>query len=1021
MKTIQYILLVCIAVCLGNYAQAQQAVSGTVTSATDDGPLAGVTVTVQGEALGVSTDTAGRYTLEVPSGDVTLLFSFIGYLSQEVPLKGRSEVNVALQEDVQQLEQVVAIGYGTAKKSDVTGSVATVNAERLTDRAPVNAVKSLQGRVAGMEVLDYSARPGEAPRVRIRGITSINTGKEPLVVMDGIIGADLNMISPNDIESIEVLKDASATAIYGARGANGVLLVTTKRGIRNQNVLSYEGFVSVAGRQRSVPSLNSREFMEIYNRAFDNAEKYDPAGFEAGSYQRITPEERPDLFDESGNPLYDTNWEDEVYRTAVSSNHNLALRGGSDKTRYSFSLAYTGEQGIMLNSSNQRFNGKVTIDSDVKPWLTIGGSLLGIRQKQHVIDDGNGALNVPRLVAEMVPLMPVKYPDGTWSKNSDFYPSAEGDNPVRVAQERGSGLITNQLYSDVYLNFKFAKEFEFRTQFSALLHNYKDNFYSGRELRNLSADQGGIADVSSLTRLYWQSENYLTWQKDVGDHSITGMAGLSWNQDMTEDLRVYGENFLDDFYQWRNIEAAGRIPKEDIYGNTGGWQLNSYFTRWSYSYKSKYLLTLTGRYDGSSKFGEENKYAFFPSAGIGWRVSEESFLQNSATISLLKLRASLGETGNQEIESYTSLQILSATNVLFADGQNAGLSRSSFGNPDLRWEATRQADIGVELGLWNDRVMLEGDVYHKRTTGLLLDSPLPWSTGLETVMRNIGSVENKGVELSLRTQNMEREDFTWSTSVNWAANHNEVTALGTDNADIFPGPNFLGETNILRVGEPIGTIWGYKRLGTWGTDEAEEAAQYNLLPGDLKWADLNGDGQINSADETIIGQMQPKGVLNMNNSFTWRNFDLSFDLRFSYGNQAVNATKHSAEDRQTLTNSWRTVLDAWRPDNQDAMIAEVRPWGAPYYTHMDDWWVEDATFLRLQNLVIGYNLPEETLQRLNLQSCRIYISGQNLFVITDYSNYDPEVETYGFEHAQGLDFFSYAKPRVINLGLNVSF
>lgn len=1007
--------------CLGRPAQAQHKVSGQVTTATDNTPLAGVTISVKGKATGAATDATGHYSLTVPSGNVVLVFSFIGFIGQEVPVNDRTTINVNLADDVQQLQQVVAIGYGTAKKSDLTGSVATVSPEKLTDRAPVNAVDALQGRVAGMEVLNNSAAPGAGSRVRIRGINSINTGKDPLVVLDGIIGIDLNMINPNDIASVEVLKDASATAIYGARGANGVILVTTKRGVSNQSQLTYDGFVSLSTRQRSVPSLNSKEFMEIYNRAIDNAEKYDPAGFAAGAYPRITPESRPKLFDGSGNPLYNTSWEDEVYRPAVSTNHALAYRGGNASTRYSLSLGYTGENGIMISSTNERYNGKVTLDSDVKPWLTIGGSLMGIRNKQHVVDDGNGGLNVPRLVAEAIPLIPVKYPDGSWSKNNDFYASAEGDNPVRVARERGADRTTSQFYGDVYLNFKFSKELEFRTQFSTILHNYKNNFYSGRDLRNVSADQRGVADITMLSRTYWQSENYLTWKKDIGDHAITGMVGASWNKERTEDLNVHGENFLDDFFQWKNIAAANNIPKNNIYGNLYGFQLNSYFTRWSYGYRSKYLLTLTGRYDGSSKFGANNKYAFFPSAGVAWRVSEEPFLKRSTVINNLKLRASIGLTGNQEIASYTSLQFLSTSNVLFADGLNTGLYRSSFGNPDLKWETTRQVDIGVELGLLEDRIHFELDLYHKRTSDLLLNAPLPWSTGLETVMRNIGSVENKGIEIALRTENIQRKNFSWITNLNFASNSNSIKQLGLNNADIYPGPWFLGQTNILRVGHPIGTIWGYRRLGTWGTDEAAEAAKYGLLPGDLKWADLNKDGKINSDDETVIGQMYPKWVGNMNNEFKIHDFDISFDLRFSYGNQNVNATKHSAEDRQTLANSWATVLDAWRPDHQDTKIAEVRPWGTYYSTHMDDWWVEDASFIRLQNLAIGYTLPANAVRRLGLERCRVYVSAQNLFVITDYKNYDPEVETYGFTHAQGLDFYSYAKPRVFNLGLSVAF
>ncbi|MFC4874996.1 SusC/RagA family TonB-linked outer membrane protein [Negadavirga shengliensis] len=1001
---------------------AERDVSGVVRDQNGD-PMPGVSVLVQGTTTGTVTDLDGRYTITVPEG-ASLVFSFIGFESQVVAVGDQAVVDISMQEDTKALDEVVVIGYGTLKKSDLTGSVGSVKGDRLIDRSQPNAVKALQGRIAGVEVLNNQNSPGASARIRIRGINSINSGVNPLFVIDGVIGADLNMINPADIESIEVLKDASSAAIYGARGANGVILVTTKRGEKNQNQITYDNFVSLSHRATSVSTLNSAEFMEIYNRAFDNAEKYDPQGFAQGRYQRANPADFPDLFDANGNPLYDTNWEDETYRPAWAQNHNLAFRGGNNTTSYNVSLGYTDEDGIMINSGFERFTGKIAIDSDIKPWLTVGGSILGTRSKRRIVDDANGALNVARMTAEALPIIPVTYPDGRWGSNADWPGTEGGENPVNIARNRYTDVNLSQMYGDLYMNFKITSELEFRATFSTIFDSQKNNFYSSRNLRLLSADQRGIASVFTNNRIYWQTENFLTWNKSIGErHRINGMFGFSWQRDSFENLSVRSEGFIDDFFQWRNIRAGNIIPIAGINGNVGEAGLNSFFTRWNYSLDDKYLFTVTGRYDGSSRFGENTKYAFFPSVGVAWRASEEGFMQGVDGINNFKIRASAGSTGNQEIGNFNSLQFLGTFNVLKAGGNEIGISQTSFGNSDLRWESTDQVDFGLEMGFFNNRLMMEADLYYKRTKNLLLNAPLPWSTGFSSVLQNIGSVENKGIELTLNSVNVEREEFMWTTDLNWSTNTNTILNLGANDADIFPGPWFLGQTNILRVGEPIGSIWGRVRLGTWNQDQADEAAQYGLLPGDIRWEDLDNNGVIDADDSKIIGRMYPKWVGNITNTFQYKNFDLSFEFRFVYGQDVINATLHSVEDRQTLANSYSTVLDAWRPDNQDAMVAEVRAWGTPYLTNMDTHWVEDGSFARLQNLMLGYSLPPAILSKYNIANARLFLSGQNLLLFTKYTGYDPEVNT--FEGAgqlpQGLDFFPFARPRTFSAGVNVTF
>ncbi|MBI1301579.1 MAG: SusC/RagA family TonB-linked outer membrane protein [Alphaproteobacteria bacterium] len=997
-------------------------VSGTVVDQNGD-PMPGVSILVQGGSAGTVSDLDGKFTITVPDGAI-LVFSFIGYENQRVPVGDQNVLSVTMREDATALDEVVVIGYGTVKKSDLTGSVGSVRGDKLIDRSQPNAVKSLQGRIAGVEVLNTQNSPGATARIRIRGINSINSGVNPLFVIDGIIGADLNMINPSDIESVEVLKDASSAAIYGARGANGVILVTTKRGERNMNQVYYDNFVSVSHRASSVPRLNAQQFMEVYNRAYDNAAKYDPSGFAQGRYVRANPADFPDLFDTNGRPIYDTDWEDEVYGAAWAQNHNLAFRGGGNTTSYNVSLGYTNEDGIMMNSGFERFTGKIALDSDIKPWLTVGGSILGTRSVRRVVDDANGALNVARMVAEALPFLPVRYPDGRWGANADW-PGTEGaENPVRIAQNRYTDVNLNQMYADFYMNFKITKDLEFKTTFSSIFDSQKNNFYSSRTLRLLSADQRGIATVGTNQRIYWQNENFINWNKSIGErHRINGMLGFSWLKDSFENLSVRSEGFVDDFFQWRNIRAGNIIPISGINGNVGAYALNSYFTRWNYSLDNKYLLTLTGRYDGSSRFGGNNKFAFFPSVGIAWRASEEGFMQGLDAINNLKIRASAGSTGNQEIGNFNSLQFLGTFNVLKADGNEIGVSQTSFGNPDLKWESTDQIDFGIEMGLFNSRLMLETDLYYKRTKNLLLNAPLPWSTGFGSVLQNIGSVENMGVEVTLNSVNIEKGEFTWNTDLNWSSNRNKILKLGANDADIFPGPWFLGQTNILRVGEQIGSIWGRVRTGTWNLDQADEAARYGLRPGDIRWQDLDNNGVINANDSKIIGRMYPKWVGNITNTFTYRQFDLSFEFRVVYGQDVINATKHSVEDRQTLANSYATVLDAWTPQNQNSMIAEVRAWGTPYLTNMDTHWVEDGSFVRLQNLMLGYNVPAPLLSKYNIARARVFFSGQNLLLFTPYTGYDPEVNTFegSGQLPQGLDFFPFARPRTFSAGINIAF
>jgi TonB-linked SusC/RagA family outer membrane protein len=1005
-------------------AMAQFKISGKVTNARDNSALESVSVKIKGLQAGTITDASGNFTIELNNANTVLVFSSTGFTEQEQNAAGKSSINIQLQEKSSSLNEVLVIGYGTARKSDLTGAVTSIKGGQLVDKPVSNISQALQGKIAGVDVSVNSNAPGAGAKVRIRGIGSINSNIDPLYVIDGVVGVDPNSINPLDVASLEVLKDASSTAIFGSRGANGVIIITTKRGTKGRTTISYEGNANTSELYRHVPTLNSTEFIQVYNQAFANGQKFDPTNaiwIPAAALNHIN---FPKLFDANDKPLYNTNWEKETYRPAFSQNHQLNIQGGSEKSVYSLSLGYLNQDGLTPTSNFKRYSVKMTMDNDVKSWLKIGGNVNLINSSQRLVSDGNGGLNVPRDVSEEVPIVPIKYPDGTWAGNYDIAGLEGAPNPIQVANERYTLNNNLQMLGDVYLLFHISKDLDFKSDLGYSLSSQKNNFYSSLSLPHLSQDQGGVANINAYSNYYWQTENYLTWNKKINNKQrMTALLGVSLQQQGYQRVRSETQNFIDDIFQY-HYQQAGAVRS----GNESQDEkssLASYYARVTYNIDQKYLFTATGRYDGSSRFGVNNKYAFFPSVGAAWRISQEDFLKDNIKISNLKIRASYGTSGNQEIGNYRSLaQIQPSTTVLGGAAQSS-LLPSYIGNPNLKWERSVQADAGVELGLFQDRITLNADYYSRTTKDLLLQAPIPWSAG-ETnanVYNNVGSVRNSGIELSLNTVNIKTDNFQWSTNFIFTSNKNEVTKLNAGNADIFPGPNFLGQNYVIRVGQPIGSFYGMTRLGTYSESESALAATHSLKPGDRKYK-YNADG---SNYYSIIGQAYPKWTGTFNSQFRYKSFDLSFDIRFVQGVNTAANFKHSTEDRQTLSNSLATVLNAWTPTNQNTSISQIRNYKFAQDSHFDTWWVEDGSFIRGQNFILGYNLTQAALQKLKLSRLRVYASVQNLFVITKYTGYDPEVDTFNSSYgsnsafSQNLDFFSNPRPRIWNLGVQVTF
>ncbi len=1026
---------------------ADRTLTGQVTDEKNES-LPGVSVILKGTQRGTVTDADGRYKLDVPDGGSTLVFSFVGYLSQEVRIGNQTSVNISLKADSKVLDEIVVIGYGTTKKSDLTGAVSGVKEAELLERPAPSLNQQLSGRLPGVQVNTNSGRPGGRTTVRIRGFSSINSSNNPLYVVDGVMlpqgtgdqfSNPIDYINPNDIVNVEVLKDASSTAIYGARGANGVILISTRKGKAGESRVTYDTQFSVNTIGPNKPQvLNAKEYLATEDLAYANMAKFDPVGWAAGKWTYLDPVARrkafsaahPGVFDANLNPLYDTDWFKESAQSVLSQNHQLGFSGGNERTQYSLSLNYRDDQGLIKTSYMKRYSGRFSIDDQVKSWLKIGGTLSYNNQTENLVDINDA---VARQIVEDFPFLPVRYPDtGVFAENRD-YPYAEGTmSSVHRLMDRKYIQNTQTILGSLFTNITFAKGLEMRT---VLGTNIQTQEINQSQTRTLNIGGNGNASTNNNRTSFWSLENYLTYNKQFGqNHSFTGLLGISWQETNTFGIGASVSGFATDYFGFNNLGAGATNPS--VSSGASRFAFNSYFGRINYGYKNKYLFTATGRADGSSKFGENNKFAFFPSAALAWRISEEDFLKGNSIISNMKLRSSYGLTGNSEIPPYQSLSLLSSTYAtIYNDTRVSGTGINRLANPDLKWEKTAQTDVGLEIGLFKGRINLEMDYYYRLTTDMLLDAPVPRTSGYATIRRNVGSMQNQGFEFGLNTVNINKGAFTWNTTFNISLNRNKVLSLATP-SDIFGvgGPNFTNQTNIIRIGEPVGSFWGLTRVGVWSEAEREEAAKFTsyrngltILPGDIKYLDVNGDKAITDADRSIIGNGSPKGWGAMTNNFRLGQFDATLELQFMYGNDVLLMNLHPSEDRQALANSYKSVLNAWTPTNQGSQIAQVRDTRAGYVTNVDSHWVKNGSFLRGKNLLVGYTLPPAVTNKLKLNRLRVYASAQNFFLLVeDPIVGDPEVTPTNqgtgdnnSAFSQGEIWHNYPKPTTYLLGLQI--
>ncbi|MFK7908185.1 MAG: SusC/RagA family TonB-linked outer membrane protein [Chitinophagales bacterium] len=992
------------------FAQSSFSVSGKITN-TNNEPMIGVNVVKQGTTTGTVTDFDGFYKLDVKSGDI-LQFSYLGHESQTVAITNQTTLDITMAEDNDLLGEVVVVGYGSVKKSDVTGAVSSVNSEDLTAFPVLDAAQALQGRAAGVVVQSNNGgEPGAPINIKIRGNTSISANSSPLIVVDGFVGA--TMPQANDIASMEVLKDASATAIYGSRGSNGVVLVTTKKGKSGKLNVELNSTFAAQNTANKLDLLNANEFAAYQNQIRANQGNTTP-------YPQGTA---------------DTDWQDEIYQSGNTQNHQLSVSGGSDKMNFYVSGNYFNQEGIVVNSAFERATFLSNVDAQVSDKLKLGVNLFGSKgTKDGVTTQSDGSVTVGNddvisLAMRFAPDKSIRNEDGSFTTNDAI--GDELDNPYAVATERVDETISDNFRANVYASYDILENLTFKTTFGLSSENETRGVYQPSTLKVTASAVGGRARVSNAKRTTALSENYLTYNANIGKGNLTLLAGYSYQKNTTEAFAAAGTGFLSDAFSYYALgTATGLLQPASSLSEV---EIQSQFGRVNFDLDNKYLITATVRRDGASNFAANNKYAIFPSAAFGWKISNEDFLKGSEAISNLKLRVSYGATGNPSISPYQSL---SRFGSLYAsrNGETVfAITPDQPANPDLKWETSYQTNFGIDLGLLDNRINVSLDYYNIDTKDLILgNNGIPEYFGFQNdeILTNLGEINNSGIELALSSKNIVEGDFKWSTDFNFSTNKNEVVALIND-ADLFgdAAPNYFAtdRSYVLRVGEEVGLFYGFDYAGVYqGGDAPTGTAPFTGgVAGDPLFVDTDGDGEITADDRTIIGNPNPDFTFGFNNTFSYKGFDLGIFFQGSQGGEIFNMTNVQLNNGDA--NTTRDYFNnAWTSSNTSTDQPRV---GNNSNREISSRFIEDGSYIRLKNLALGYNLPSDVTESLGLQNIRFSVSAQNLLTITDYTGLDPEVNytadqagsNFSGNTAQGFDFGNYPTVKSVNFSLNVKF
>jgi TonB-linked SusC/RagA family outer membrane protein len=983
----------------GNLMAQKVSVTGKVTDAANGLPLFGVSIGISGTAAGTISDADGKFSIQVPSKEAVLSFSSVGYKSQQIVVGENTQLNVALVLEMTQLEQIVVVGYGTQRKKDLTGSISLVSTKEIKSLAVPSISDALQGRAAGVQVIS-SGTPGSDATIRIRGVGTINDNN-PLLVIDGVpVSSGLNTLNMNDVESMQVLKDASATAIYGSRGANGVVIITTKRGKSDQSHLAFNYFFGMQNATNVVDMLNASEFAALHNDIMANAglpqnpAYADPASLGEG-----------------------TDWLGEMFNPAPMQNYSLSYSGGNEKTNVYVSGNYLTQDGVVTNTGYKKFTLQFNSDTKVFDKLKFGNSLT---LNNDVKTSGNYSIRNAMLA---LPTQPLYQEDGNYSGPIQ-QPMWDGDivNPIGLAKTVDNSTLGYNLIGSLYGEYEIIKDLKIKSTLGLQANFWNSRTWAPDYHWNSSINENSYLYERYNKNLTWLWDNMITYEKAIDNHNIALMAGISAQENDYHYLNGSKISFASNLTQ----QMDNGTLQPTLGGSTSSWSLLSYIGRANYNYNGKYLATATVRYDGSSRFGEGNKWGLFPSGSLAWRISEEDFMKSLTFINSMKVRAGYGVTGNQEIGNYSFASALQTIKYNFNNSIVNAVVPQMMPNPNVQWEEQRQANIGIDASMFKSRIEVTVDAYIKNTDNMLVPMSVPVSTGYSDVYVpyiNAGEMENKGVEFTIDSRNLEG-DFTWNTSFNFSYNQNVVKSLN-DTVPMTSGSIGLNyNLALIQAGQPVNEFYGFIIDGIFQTQtEVDNHAvqvpgndPYNRTSaGDIKFRDLNNDGVINDLDRAFTGNPNPTFIFALNNSFTFKGFDMSLFLQGVAGNKIFNANRLYTEAMSVAQNQTTETLDRWTGEGTSNSMPRAIFNDPNKNTRPSDRYVENGSYLRIKNLTLGYTLPASLTEKAHLSSVRVYASGLNMYTFTEYTGFDPEVGT------SGIDNNVYPVTATYSFGVNIGF
>ncbi|REE25884.1 TonB-linked SusC/RagA family outer membrane protein [Winogradskyella pacifica] len=979
-KKIVFITAILMSLWCANKSMAQSKVTGIVT---ENGimPLPGVSVIIKGTTIGVSTDFDGKYAFSEGINDNSILvFSYLGFKTQEILVNGQSVIDVQLQEDTSLLDEVVLVGYGSQLKKDITGSVSTIDSEAFESRPNTQVGSLLQGQTAGVQVISGSGKPSGGFSVRIRGTNSINASSEPLYVVDGVPTTDTRAINPSDIDTITVLKDASSAAIYGAQGANGVVLITTKRGTTAKPKVSLDVYTGVSQVWNTLPVLNGEQYRDLMT--------------EMG------------LTTDWDSYTERTDWQDEIFQNGFSQNYQASVSGKTEGTNYFVSAGHLSQEGAVRSSEIARSNFKINFDQDINDWLKIGTRIAYTSYKDVDVNDNNsvnqggvllGALTTPSIIG-------VYNDNGMFTSN----PFQNWENPLASTDGLDREYNNERFLGNIYLEAKFLENFKYRFNYGidnshGVFDSFLDPFRTG-----YGVAIGGQGINNTDKKSYYIVENTLSFNKRFNKHAVEALVGSVAQKFSYENSSIQTRNFA---------SASVTTPNggSELF-DASAWKSEranaSFLSRVNYSFDDKYLLTANFRADGSSVFGPNQRWGYFPSFSVGWRVSNENFMKEDSFINDLKIRAGWGIVGNDNINAYSYLgRVGSGANYPFGGAAQPGTYPASIENLELKWEESEQTNIGFDLTMFDNRVNLTADAYIKKTNDLLLNAPLPTATGFDNAIRNIGEIQNKGIEFALNTVNIQTESLSWKTGFNISFNRNEVISLVGQ--ELLQGgiTGGRGEASLVREGEPLGPLYGYIFGGVDPTT------------GDAYYVDKDGNSTFTPSadDRTIIGDANPDFFYGITSNLNYKGFGLFVFLQGSQGNDMLNVTRIDTEGMIDPKNQSIAVLNRWRQPGDITDIPRAS-FGNSDNSRVSTRFIEDASYLRFKTITLSYDLPQTIIDKLGITALKIYGTGENMFTITDYSGFDPEVNAFGGSNTvQGIDFGTYPQTRNVIFGINATF